>query len=128
MAVVLARRRCGLALGGIEQRQRFTRAADRRLAQLIGMGKARHLARNTAQAKSGGGGIIRRLQPAIIKAERFGGAILEIEFPIVASGKQLRGQAARGFGVKPVRAVQERAGITGHAPYIGAQIRLPIGS
>ena len=48
--------------GGIEQLQRFRRAADRPLADVIGMGEAGRLARNAAQAEAP-----RRPKPASVE-------------------------------------------------------------
>ena len=118
--VVLAWRRCGLFLGRIKQLQRFPRTADGGLAHVIGVAEPRHLARHTAQAKARPGRIIGHLQTAIVKAETFGCAILEIKFPIVARLERLPRNALRCVGVKQARLVEIGARVcVGHGVYMG---------
>ena len=84
MPVVLARRRGGLFLRGIEQLQRFPCPANRGLAHVIGVAEPGHLTRHTAQAKARTRRIIRHFQPAIIKTKALGRAILQIQLTIIA--------------------------------------------
>ena len=126
MAIGALRGRSGLSLGGIEQGERLRRLGDRRFAQVIGMGKAGHLARHAAQTKARIGRIVGGLQSTVVEAEALARAILQIEFAVVALAERLRGQAARAIGIEQAGTVEEAAGVgeqgcgIGHAPDIGA--------
>ena len=114
MAIVAARRRGRLTLGRIEQLQRLPGTADRFLADFVGVGKAGHLAGNTAQAEPGITRIIRGLEPAVIESEGLAGDELHIEFAIVAARQSFSRQ---GLGARRIKlAIEQRTGIgRGHA-------------
>src|SRR3546814_10865395 len=88
-------------------------AADRRGADVAGMGKAGHLARHGAQAETGVGRIIGGLEPPVVEAEALGRAILQVKLAIVGLGKGVPGESLREIGVERVGAVEEAAGIGG---------------
>src|SRR3546814_10570395 len=62
-------RRGWLRLGGIKQGQRLGRAANCRFTDVIGVGKAGHLAGYAAQAKARVRAVIGGFQPSVIKAK-----------------------------------------------------------
>ena len=96
-------------------------AADGGSGDLVGMGKAGHLARDTAQAKAGISGIVCGLQPTIVEPEGFGRAILEIEFPVIAGFQQLCCQSLGRCGFEIAIPVKEaaRVGRVAHRLHIG---------
>ena len=75
------------------------------------MGEGSGLARDGAQAETGMGVVAGGLQPAIVKAECFGFAILEIEFAIIGLGERSRGEALRLAGIELAIMIEERAGV-----------------
>src|SRR3546814_11158904 len=74
-------------------------AADRRGADVAGMGKAGHLARHGAQAETGVGRIIGGLEPPVVEAEALGRAILQVKLAIVGLGKGVPGESLLEIGV-----------------------------
>ena len=120
--VILARRGGRLILGRVKQLQCFARTPDGGLAHIIGVAEPRHLARNTAQAETRAGGIIRHFQTAIVKTETFGRAILQIELPVIAGLERLARQTLGRIGVKQAGLIQIGTGIgISHAPYMEKQ-------
>ena len=95
MAVCLDRRGAAVASRRIKQSQSFASAADGGSGNVVGMGKARHLARNAAQAKTSIARIIRCLQPAIVKAKSLAGDKLQIKLAIIAGLKRLADDGLR---------------------------------
>ena len=87
------------------------------------MGKAGHLARHAAQAETGIGRIIGGFQPPIIEAETLAGAILQIEFAIVAAFKRIGGQAAGAVGIEQARTIEQATGVGKVRGNIGHAIR-----
>ena len=119
-AVGARRRRRGGALGGIEQFERLRGAVDRRGADFVGVGEGGHLARHAAQAEARIAVIIGGLQPAVVEPERFGQAILEVEFAIVMRGEVARGEALRLVGIE----LRDRGSCAGRRSRCG---RRPVG-
>ena len=111
MAVVVARWRRRLALGRIEQLERFAGAGNRGGRNLVGMGKAGHFARNAAQAKAGVARIVCGLQPPIIKAKAFTGHELQEQLAIIACTQRAAHQALRVIGGEQAGAIEQRAGV-----------------
>ena len=114
------RRRGAGALRRIEHRHRLGGAADRAFAELVGLGEGRGLARNPAQAEARLGVEIGGLQPPVVEAEALRGDILEIKLAIVAALQRIGGELERGVGIEAAGAVEEAAGIAGHAADIVA--------
>jgi hypothetical protein len=97
VAVVVARRRAR-ALWRDRAAQRLAGAADRGGGNVVGMGKAGHLARNAAQAEARIARIVGGLQPAVVEAEALAGDELQIEFAIIAACSVSRASAWRLSG------------------------------
>src|SRR3546814_17631012 len=75
-------RRGWLRLGGIKQGQRLGRAANCRFTDVIGVGKAGHLAGYAAQAKARVRAVIGGFQPSVLKAKDLARAILAVKLPL----------------------------------------------
>ncbi len=75
------------------------------------MAETGHLAGDAAQAKARGGRIIGHFQAAIVKAETFAGAILQVEFAIVARLQGITGDAERAIGIEKAGLVEKAARI-----------------
>ena len=86
----------GSALCRIEQLERRGGALDRRLADLIGVGEGGGLAGHAAQAEAGRGVIVGGLQPAVVEAERFAGAVLKVELAVVVPRRGACAASRRG--------------------------------
>ena len=120
MPVVLARRRGGLFLRGIEQLQRFPCPADRGLAHVIGVAKAGHFTRHTAQTKARSGRIIGHFKAPIVEAKALGRAILQVELAIIAGFQSIARYALRSIGIKQAGLVKIGAWVCiSHGAYMG---------
>ena len=86
--------------GRIEQLQRLARARDGRGADFIGMGKARGLARDTAQAEARIAAVIGGLEPSVVKGEALARHELQVQFAIVAGAQQARRQRLGFLGIE----------------------------
>src|SRR3546814_18664137 len=91
--------------------QRLGRAANCRFTDVIGVGKAGHLAGYAAQAKARVRAVIGGFQPSVIKAKALARAILEVKLTIVAIFQRIMRQPPGAFGIKRTVAVQEFADI-----------------
>ena len=113
------RRRGRSALGRIEQFEGGSGALDRRFADLIGVSESGGFAGDAAQAEARRRMIIGRLQASVVEAECLAGAILEVEFAIVAARQVLRGQLPRAVRIEA--AIEKPPGIgRGHAAWLSA--------
>src|SRR3546814_13342501 len=104
-------RRGWLRLGGIKQGQRLGRAANCRFADVIGLGKAGHLAGYAAQAKARISAVIGGFQPSAIKSEALAREILGVNLTIVAIFNRIMRLTPGSFGIKLTFSVQEFADI-----------------
>ena len=96
------------------------RAANGRLAQLIGMGKAGHLARNPAQAKPGIARIVGGFQAAIVETEGLAGHELHVQLAIIAGFQSIARNALRSIRIKQAGLVKIGAWVCiSHGAYMG---------
>ena len=96
-----------LGLRRIEQAQGRGGAVDRGGADFIGVGEGGGLASHAAQPEARGVIVIGGLQPAIVEAERFAQAVLQIQLAIVVA-RQMPGRETLGlFGIQ--RAIEKGA-------------------
>ena len=107
---------------GIEQAQRFPGAGNGRSRNLVGMGKAGHLARHPAQAEAGIARIVGGFQPAIVKAEGLAGGELQEQFAIIAVRQRAADQRLRLCGVE--LAIEQAARIEAQWPAPASTKRL----
>jgi hypothetical protein len=87
-----------LPFAGSSSFERFARARNGGGGNLVGMGKAGHLARNAAQAEARIARIIGRLQPPVVRAEALAGDELQNSSPSshAASASRTRRRASSG--------------------------------
>ena len=124
MAVVVARRRGHAGLARLDQLQGLRGTADGGLADLVGVGKAGHLAGYPAQTEARIHAVIGHLEAAIVEHEALVGAVLQVELAIVASAQHIAGDAQRGLRIKLAGAVEKAARVlNGHASDIGGGSR-----
>src|SRR3546814_17556759 len=100
-------RRGWLRLGGIKQGQRLGRAANCRFTDVIGVGKAGHLAGYAAQANARVRAVIGGFQPSVIKAKAPTRAILVVKPTIVALFQRIMLHPPAASGDKRTAGVPE---------------------
>ncbi len=103
------RARRGGTPGRVEKLQRRGRAVDRCGTDFVRVGEGGRFAGNPAQAEARGAVIIGGLQPAVVEAERFADAVLEVELAVVAAAQMLRREVPGSFGIEA--AIEEAARI-----------------
>ena len=88
----------------------LARALQRGFRKLGGMGIARRLARDAAQAETLVGVEARRLEAAIVEAQRFGLAKLHEEFAVIRAIERIGDEIADAAAVKPGAGEEEIVG------------------